>query len=236
MNTEDLVLMFQDGHADAFPALWASVAPIARKVARRYEDQAVRNGGLDRDDLCQLASIGVWEAAKKYDPTRETRFFSWAAYYVRNYIRRSLILHRPCVDNMPKAALDAPIEGFDGEASLLDTIADEAATSPETAAECENMKRILHECLAKLREQEQDALRLVYMEGKTYEEAAALMGVPHSTVSGCIASGKQKLRHSPRLRTIYLPDSHYHVGVSRFFSTRTSAVEEIVMKRERAGL
>lgn len=236
MNTEDLVLMFQDGHTDAFPALWSSVAHIARSVVWRYESAAARNGGLDRDDLCQLAAIGVWEAAKKYDPTRGKRFFSWADYYVRNFIRRALILYRPCVDNMPKAALDAPVEGFDGEASLLDTIADEAATSPEKAAECEDMKRILRECLAKLREPEQDALRLVYMEGKTYEEAATLMGVPHSTVSSCIASGKQKLRQSPRLRTIYLPDSHYHVGVSRFFSTWTSAVEEIVMKRERAGV
>lgn len=236
MNTEDLVLMFQDGHTDAFPALWSSVAHIARSVVWRYESAAARNGGLDRDDLCQLAAIGVWEAAKKYDPTRGKRFFSWADYYVRNFIRRALILYRPCVDNMPKAALDAPVEGFDGEASLLDTIADEAATSPEKAAECEDMKRILHECLAKLRDQEQDALRLVYMEGKTYEEAADLMGVPRSIVKGFITSGKQKLRQSPRLRMIYTPDSHYYVGVSRFLSTWTSAVEEIVMKRERAGV
>lgn len=232
MSAEDLVLMFQDGHTDVFPALWACTAPLARAVARRYEGAADRNGGLDMDDLCQLAAIGVWEAAKQYDPAREAKFSTWFPYYIRSRIRRALTMYRHCVDNMPTAALDAPLEGFDGEATLLDTIADEAATSPDEAVEREDMRRILHQAMEKLREEERDALRLVYMEGKTYEEAAAQMGVTHATVSGCIVSGKRKLRRCPRLRQMYLPDSNYHVGVAKFMVTWTSAVEEIVMKRE----
>lgn len=236
MSPEKMVKRFQEGDTAIFPALWAAVKPLACRLALRYAQAAERNGGFDNDDLCQLAAIGVWTAAQNYDCSQNAKFSTWFPYHVRRIIRQALLLYRPCIDNIPTAALDGPVQDFDGEATLLDTIADEAAIDPAQAAEQGDLKRIVHEALDRIPAEERDAVRLVHLEGKTHKEAAALLGVPWTTVSGRVRDGRRKLRSSPRLRSVYTPDSLYHVGISRFMSTWTSSVEEIVMRKERSRL
>jgi RNA polymerase sigma-32 factor len=82
-------------------------------------------------DLVQEGNIGLLEAVKKYDPFRETRFPSYAVYWIRAYMLRYLIQNvrlvkvgttqaqRKLFFNLKKEKEKLEQEGFVPEAKLL---------------------------------------------------------------------------------------------------------------------
>ncbi len=61
--------------------LWTKHRPLARKIAGRYHLP-----GASRDDVQQEALIGLWEAARTYDPGRGCTFRSWANRVVETHL------------------------------------------------------------------------------------------------------------------------------------------------------
>jgi RNA polymerase primary sigma factor len=59
---------------------------LAVSMAKDYLGRSV-----DLPDLIEEASIGIVEAARRFDPDRGVRFASYAAYWVRMKIRRAII-------------------------------------------------------------------------------------------------------------------------------------------------
>ena len=57
--------------------------PVARDLARRYRDR-----GIGRDDLEQVASLGLLKAVRAFDVDRATDFLSFAVPTVRGELRR----------------------------------------------------------------------------------------------------------------------------------------------------
>lgn len=57
-------------------------------IARRY-----RNMGLDLEDLVQEGSIGLMEAAERFDPEYGVRFSTYAGWWIRQAITRALSRH-----------------------------------------------------------------------------------------------------------------------------------------------
>jgi len=55
------------------------------KEARRFQGL-----GLDIEDLVSEGNLGLLEAAKKYDPERETRFLTYASWWIRQRIFHAL--------------------------------------------------------------------------------------------------------------------------------------------------
>ena len=47
--------------------------------------------GIDQMDLIQEGNVGLLQAMKKFDPTRNVRFYAYAAWWVRAYILRYLL-------------------------------------------------------------------------------------------------------------------------------------------------
>jgi RNA polymerase sigma-B factor len=58
-------------------------AAVARSMASRY-----RNRGIDRDDLEQVALLGLTKAAQRFDPTAGYDFLSFAVPTIRGELRR----------------------------------------------------------------------------------------------------------------------------------------------------
>lgn len=59
-----------------------SSLPFVIKVAREY-----RRWGIPLEDLIQQGNLGLLKAAGKYDPGRECRLITYAAYWIRAEIR-----------------------------------------------------------------------------------------------------------------------------------------------------
>ena len=60
-----------------------------RLVAKFANDPSVR-GRLDMDDLVQVGLLGLMRAADRYDPAFETRFSTYAVWWIRQSISRTI--------------------------------------------------------------------------------------------------------------------------------------------------
>ena len=60
-----------------------------RLVAKFANDPSVR-GRLDMDDLVQVGLLGLIRAADRYDPAFETRFSTYAVWWIRRFISRTI--------------------------------------------------------------------------------------------------------------------------------------------------
>jgi RNA polymerase primary sigma factor len=58
---------------------------FVQSIALRYRDR-----GLSREDLVGEGSLGLVEAARRYDPGRGVRFTTYAVYWIRRAILRAL--------------------------------------------------------------------------------------------------------------------------------------------------
>jgi len=59
---------------------------LSVKIASEYG-----MAGLDQMDLIQEGNVGLLQAMKKFDPTRNVRFYAYAAWWVRAFILRHLL-------------------------------------------------------------------------------------------------------------------------------------------------
>ena len=70
-----------------------------------------------------------------------------------------------------------------------------SAPVSEPEAESRELRRVLDEELHRLPEKYRAPLILCYLEGKTNEEAARLLGWPSGSMSHRLARGRELLRH-----------------------------------------
>jgi len=122
----ELALKYKEGDSAAGYKLVLANLRLVVMVAREYQ-RNVQN----ILDLVQEGNIGLLEAIKKYDPFRETRFPSYAVYWIRAYMLRYLIQNvrlvkvgttqaqRKLFFNLKKEKEKLEREGFVPEAKLL---------------------------------------------------------------------------------------------------------------------
>ena len=85
-RTENLVTLFSRcsaGDEQARDAIILRFMPLARGIARQYEGR-----GEPRDDLIQVASVGLIKAVDRYSPARGDTFVAYARAMVVGELRR----------------------------------------------------------------------------------------------------------------------------------------------------
>lgn len=82
----ELSRRIEDGSGDAFETLVTSHLPFIIRIASRY-----RHLGLPLEDLFNEGIIGLMTAAGRFDGRRGTRFFSYAAFWIRKSILKAVI-------------------------------------------------------------------------------------------------------------------------------------------------
>ena len=78
-----------EDHVDAMLAREELIKANLRlviSVAKRY-----RGRGLALPDLVEEGNVGLVHAAEKFDPTLETRFSTYATWWIKQAVRRSLM-------------------------------------------------------------------------------------------------------------------------------------------------
>ncbi|MFN7966943.1 MAG: RNA polymerase sigma factor RpoD/SigA [Acidobacteriota bacterium] len=73
------------GDPEAFENLVASNLSFVVKVASEY-----RNLGLSLEDLLNEGNLGLIEAARRYDPSKGTKFITYAIWWIRKSILKAL--------------------------------------------------------------------------------------------------------------------------------------------------
>jgi RNA polymerase sigma-70 factor, ECF subfamily len=129
---------------------------------------------VDADDVLQEASMALWRKRDSYDPQRD--FFAWACGVARIEV---LLFRR-------KRATDR----LEFNESLITTLAVEYL---EYADDCERRRMALHECLAKLNENDFALMRARYGTEAAVGQIAAQMGRPLSTVYSALMRIRESL-------------------------------------------
>ena len=78
-----LLARIQTGDADAEAELVARNLRLVLDVSRRYQSH-----GADKEDLVQEGMLGLLKAVRKFDPSRGTRFSTFAVWWIRQAISR----------------------------------------------------------------------------------------------------------------------------------------------------
>jgi RNA polymerase sigma-32 factor len=130
LTKEEELRLFEEyrlhGSREAAVKLILSNLRVAVAIAAEY-----LHTGADHMDLIQEGNVGLMQAIKKFDPTRNVRFYAYAAWWARAYILRYLLNNyrlvkvgttqdqRKLFYNLKKEKAKLEREGFTPDAKLL---------------------------------------------------------------------------------------------------------------------
>jgi RNA polymerase sigma-32 factor len=81
-----LALRWQQGDTAAGKAIVRACLPFVVKIAFEY-----RKWGIPLDDVIQQGNVGLLRAVAKFDPSRDIRLATYAAYWIRAEIREFVV-------------------------------------------------------------------------------------------------------------------------------------------------
>ncbi|MCY1043667.1 sigma-70 family RNA polymerase sigma factor [Corallococcus sp. bb12-1] len=170
-----LILEAQDGSVRAFELLIASHLPRVRRFARAFAAS-----DADVDDLAQEALVKVYRSLRSF--RFQSAFETWLYTVVRN------------------AFYDATRSRAGRERSREEPLEQDHIRAPSNAESAdEGLMRAqerdrLWRALRALPEEFRTAVVLFDVEGHTYEEVAAIEGVPVGTVKSRLSRGRAQLK------------------------------------------
>ena len=172
---ELLIRRAQAGDPDAFERLMTPLEGMIWRVCWHY------TGSREASEDCgQEAMVKIWRSLKGY--RADCAFESWvyriAANCCMDYLRRKKRDRSESIEPLRE-------EGFDP--------ADPAAGTEETVLAAEELRQ-LREAISRLPEDQREALMLTQLEGKPYEEVAAMTGVSEGTVKSRVNRAKARLK------------------------------------------
>lgn len=187
----------QSGDADALDELVRHNLRLVYQIARRY---GTADPGTTFDDLVQEGMLGLFTAARRYDPDRGTRFSTYATWWVRQAIQRAAVtagtirrsanpdhkLARPssirahALRQSPIIRLDAPLRdrhSDDSDSTLADLLTDGSPSVEDLAFSNIEVERII--TALRLNERGQAIVR-TWLSGIPRDEAQRMHGVSRS--------------------------------------------------------
>lgn len=211
---------------------------LIRMIAQKYLNVCALERANDIDDLMQAGIIGVWDAAKTFKPESGKTWASWAAYYIRREMRNALgIATTRRRADLGAISLYQHIGDDPDGLTIEDTIPDNSLPESDAGVLDWDLRKQVHDAVDRLKNQRQrNAIMSQYFSGKSQAEIGEAFGITAQRVSMIVREGRRKLRQDRRLQEIAeleLRMPYYHkVGVTRFNTTQTSAVEYAAIWRE----
>jgi RNA polymerase primary sigma factor len=139
---------------------------FAVQVAKQYQGM-----GLELEDLIGYANLGLFEAAKRFDPDRGVKFISFAVWYVRAELQKCLNdksrvvripSHKTMTEGKDFSTLSTSKKVGDDEDS--ETYADRYLAGEQAKAKHEvtDLKELLSVALNSLKPKQRDAVKMFY--------------------------------------------------------------------------
>jgi RNA polymerase sigma factor (sigma-70 family) len=165
-----------------------------------FEPACKRNGSPS--PVTQERGTGKRASAKK-----DAGFLTYASFWIRNYMIRWA---KKCARDVrvPEnyynrialsfVSVDQPVGG-DGTRTLEEILPAPNGV-PGHGIEENEVISVLREAMSNLSCAQFEAVRLIFLEGKTHEEAGTILGVSHQAIAGNKQAGIRKLRGMRRLR------------------------------------
>ena len=172
---ELLLRRAQRGDADAFEQLMTPLEKLIWRVCWHYTGQHET-----ASDCAQEAMIKIWRSLEGY--RGDCAFESWVYRIAANC----------CMDAMRKKKRDRSESIEPLKEAGFDPADPEPGTEEKVIAA--ERKRQLRECIARLPEDQRDALVMTQLEGVSYEDAARQLNVSEGTIKSRVNRAKAKLK------------------------------------------
>lgn len=190
LEDTQLIDRYRAGDASALDALLDRYRRLARAKARTYFFQ-----GGDNEDVVQEGMIGLYKAARDFQPDRQASFRSFAELCITRQVLSAVKAasrhkHRALnaytslsvsiSDENSGDRADAILEGNHGGDPAEELVAREGVDS---------VRQAVHDLLSRL---EVDVLRL-YVEGRSYSEIGSRLGRHPKSIDNALQRIKRKL-------------------------------------------
>ena len=198
------------GDIEAQNMLVESNLRFAVQVAKQYSGM-----GLELEDLIGFANLGLFEAAKRFDPSRGVKFISFAVWYVRAELQKALNdksrvvripSHKTMTEGKDFATVSTSSKVGDDEDS--ETYADRYLPGEQAKPEHEvsDMKSQLAIALSTLKPKQRDAVLMFYGIGRDYamhmEHIAEELNVTGERARQLVRQGECALRKVPGIEKL----------------------------------
>jgi RNA polymerase sigma-70 factor (ECF subfamily) len=171
-DSSELIARIACGDERAFADLYDELAPILYGLVRR-----ILRDPAQSEEVTQEAFVEIWRRAASFDPARGA-VRSWAA----------TIAHRRAIDRVRAEQSRRERQRRHGATPVI------APDSPaDTAIDSLDRERARQE-LARLGEDQRQALELAYFDGLTHVEIAERLGIALGTAKTRIRDGLIRLR------------------------------------------
>jgi RNA polymerase sporulation-specific sigma factor len=188
----DLVARVRTGDDRALTTLLARYRNFARSKARSYF-----LAGSDKEDVVQEGMIGLFKAIRDFDLAQETPFRAFAELCISRQILTAIKTanrqkHQPLNSSV---SLDAPAyRDGNSDQSVADNLRASNLSDPiELVISAEEVEALKNSMRDNLTDLEGDVLRL-YMDGKSYEEIAGVLGNHVKSIDNALQRIKRKLQ------------------------------------------
>jgi RNA polymerase sigma-70 factor (ECF subfamily) len=170
-----LITEAQDGSVRAFELLISAHLPQVRRFARAFA-----RSDADADDLAQEALVKVYKSLRSF--RFQSAFKTWLYALVRNVFLDAVRSRAG-----RERSLEAPLPADHAQVPSNSESADEGIARTEE-------RRRMWYALRQLPTEFRTAVVLFDVEGHTYDEVAAIEGVPVGTVKSRLSRGRTLLR------------------------------------------
>jgi len=195
---------------DAISRLVESNLRFVVSYAKRY-----RSLGVSLLDLIHEGNLGLIEAAKRFDPTRNVKFITYAVWWIRESMMHTLSEQTRAFSFPPKlfATLGTRIEDVslnepvteDGSRQLADTLPQDQVPAVEDEmihqADLDELAAAMRELDGKEREVVRLRFGLEDDEPRTLQEIGKRLSLSRERVRQIESRAKDKLRRSAKLRS-----------------------------------
>lgn len=190
------------GDVKAQQLLVKSNLRFAVQVAKQYQGM-----GLEIEDLIQVANLGLFEAVKRFDPTRGIKFISFAVWYVRAELQKALNdlsrvvripSHKTMTEGKEFSTLSTSKKVGDDEDS--ETYADRYLSGEQSKPKHEvtDLKELLNVALNSLKPKQRDAVKMFYGIDRDYamhmEHIAEELNVTGERARQLVRQGEKALK------------------------------------------
>ncbi len=246
MSNEDLVTLIQAGERDRLPELWRQVERFVIMQAIKMDNKLNGWHGVTFDDFYQSGYIAFSEAVETFSATGGASFIGWLDFYLRREFAKWGGWQTEHQKNDPlnnAVSLDAPI----GDSEEDDTTLGDRQSDPGSVQAFENAERAiwnaqlqcaLEAAIDQIPLVQGETIRLRYFKCESLSQVALVQGISTERVRQIEEKALKSLRDTAAADQLeafldkWTP-YHLHVGVQQFHRTQTSAVEKIVLIRER---
>ena len=189
MTDEQVVKLAQEDDGEALSYLLDKYKNFVRTKARSYFLI-----GADHEDIVQEGMIGLYKAIRDFQPSRLASFRSFAELCVKRQIITAIkaATRQKHVPLNSYVSLNKPLYDEESDRTLLDVIEGRVTNPEELYISQEDLARIqtqISEVLSDLERQVLDA----FMDGKSYQEIAELLGRHVKSIDNALQRVKRKL-------------------------------------------